>query len=193
MRRLPARKGGLWGNDPDEGPTDPHIWLDAHNAIAMTRVIAAELAHDDPANAAKYYANAAASIAASPSSTATLAARLAPVRNRPYIVFHDAYHYFEARYGLDSIGAVTVAPDRPIGPRRIAVLRDALMQGQALCIFREPQFPPDLVTTLTEGTAARVGVLDPLGANLIPGPHLYTTLLNNLAASLIHALQPKNT
>ena len=192
LRRLPARNGGLWGYDRDDGATDPHIWLDAHNAIAMVRVIAAELAHDDPANAKTYYANAAATIGGLTKLDRALSARLTAVRNRPYIVFHDGYHYFEARYGLDSIGAVTVAPDRPIGPRRVAVLRDALMRGRALCVFREPQFAPDLVITLTEGTNARVGVLDPLGANLAPGPQLYATLLNNLAASLIHCLQPKN-
>jgi len=191
VRRLPARNGGLWGYDEDDGPTDPHIWLDAHNAVAMVRVIAAELAHDDPANAKRYYANAAATIGTLVKLDRTIAARLEPIRPLPYIVFHDGYHYFEARYGLASIGSVTVAPDRPIGPRRIAVLRDAIKRGKAICVFREPQFPPDLVTTLTEGTDARVGVLDPLGADLNPGPQLYGALLNNLATSLIHCLAPK--
>jgi zinc transport system substrate-binding protein len=192
VRKLPARNGGLWGYDSDDGPADPHIWLDAHNGIAMVRVIAAELAHDDPANAKKYYANAAAAIGALVKLDRSLSARLQAVRGLPYIVFHDGYHYFEARYDLDAIGSVTVAPDRPIGPRRIAVLRDAVKHGKAICVFREPQFPPSLIPTLTEGTEARTGVLDPLGANLAPGPSLYAALLNNLASSLIHCLKPKN-
>lgn len=192
VRRLPSRNGGLWGHDSDDGPTDPHIWLDAHNAVAMVRVIAAELAHDDPANAKRYYANAAATIGGLVKLDRSLSARLQDVRERPYIVFHDGYRYFEARYGLDSIGAVTVAPDRPIGPRRIAVLRDAILHGRAVCVFREPQFPPSLISTLTEGSDARTGILDPLGANLAPGPQLYAKLLDNLAASLIHCLKPKN-
>lgn len=192
VRRLPARSGGLWGHDSDDGPSDPHIWLDAHNGVAMVRVIAAELAHADPANAKKYYANAAATIGALVKLDRSLSARLQDLRDRPYIVFHDGYHYFEARYGLDAIGSVTVAPDRPIGPRRIAVLRDAIVHGKAICVFREPQFPPSLISTLTEGTDARSGVLDPLGANLPPGPSLYAALLNNLAASLVHCLKPKN-
>lgn len=192
VRRLPARNGGLWGYDHDDGPTDPHIWLDAHNAVAMVRVIAAELAHDDPANAKRYYANAAATIGGLVKLDRSLSARLQDMRMRPYIVFHDGYHYFEARYGLAAIGAVTVAPDRPIGPRRIAVLRDAIGHGKAICVFREPQFPPTLISTLTEGSAVRTGVLDTLGANLAPGPSLYATLLNNLATSLIHCLKPKN-
>jgi zinc transport system substrate-binding protein len=197
VRRLAARHGGLWGSaqESDDGPVDPHVWLDAHNGIAMTRVIAGELAHDDPANAAKYYANATKTIADLTRVDREVAAKLAPVRNKPYIVFHDAYHYFEARYGLDSVGAVTVAPDRPIGPRRVAQLHDALMQGQALCIFREPQFPPALVKSLAEGTPARVGVLDPLGSHLIAGQYLYSEMLEDLATSLKRCLsrKPKKT
>lgn len=192
VRRLPARNGGLWGYDSGDGPTDPHIWLDAHNGVAMVRVIASELAHADPANAKRYYANAADAIGALVKLDRLLSARLQEVRTLPYIVFHDAYHYFEARYGLNAIGSVTVAPDRPIGPRRIAVLRDAIKHGKAVCVFREPQFPPALISTMTDGTAAKTGVLDPLGANLTPGPNLYATLLNNLASSLIHCLKPKN-
>ena len=197
VRRLPARHGGLWGSarEADDGPIDPHMWLDAHNAIAMTRVIAAELANADPDNAAKYYANATRAIANLTRVDREVAAKLAPVRNRPYIVFHDAYHYFEERYGLNSIGAVTVAPDRPIGPRRVAALHDALMQGKAVCIFREPQFPPELVKTLAEGTPAHVGVLDPLGSHLIAGQYLYPEMLEDLAASLRRCLsrKPKKT
>ena len=114
------------------------------------------------------------------------------MRDKPYLVFHDAYHYFEARYGLKPAGAVTVAPDRPIGPRRVEILRDAVMAGRAVCIFREPQFPPKLIETLDEGTQVRIGVLDPLGAELTPGPALYPALVRALAQSLTGCLTVKN-
>lgn len=191
VRRLPSRKGGLWGEDSDDGETDPHIWLDPRNAIAMTRAIAAELSRDDPANAKTYSANAAKSIAAIEKLDETIGKRLAPIRKRPYIVFHDGYHYFETHYGLDAVGAVTVAPDRPIGPRRIATLRGAILEGKAICVFREPQFEPALVNTLVEGSPARTDVLDPIGAELKPGPSLYAALLGNLADALADCLTPK--
>ena len=114
---------------------------------------------------------------------------LGPIRGRSYLVFHDAYRYFEARYGLTPAGAVTVAPDRPVGPRRIAQLRRMLAAGGTACIFREPQFPPKLIETLDENTAVRVGVLDPLGADLAPGPDLYPALMRALAQSLTGCLE----
>jgi len=189
VTRLAARHGGLWSDtDHDDGPTDPHIWLDPQNAIAMTRAIAEALSQADPPHAGIYRANAARRIANLEALDRELAAALAPVRDRPYLVFHDAYHYFEARYGLKSAGAVTVAPDRPVGARRIAALREAVVAGRAICLFREPQFPPKLIETLDADTKARVGVLDPLGAELQPGPDLYPRLMRNLAQSLTGCL-----
>jgi zinc transport system substrate-binding protein len=190
VRLLPARRGGLW-EDADEhghGPNDPHLWLDPRNAIAMTTAIAAKLAKLDPAHAAAYRANGEREIAALKALDRELAAKLAPLRDRRYLVFHDAYRYFEARYGLKAAGAVTVAPDRPVGPRRIETLRAAILQGRVACIFSEPQFPPKLIGTLEEGTGVRIGVLDPLGADLKPGPALYPELLRGLAQSLTKCL-----
>ncbi|HUO98934.1 MAG TPA: zinc ABC transporter substrate-binding protein [Rhizomicrobium sp.] len=189
VRLQPARRGGLWGEDEHEqGPADPHIWLDPRNAIAMTHAIAAALVRQDPADASAYRRNEAATVTMLEGLDRELAAELAPVRERPYLVFHDAYHYFEARYGLHAVGAITVSPDRPVGARRVAELRDAVSRGRVVCLFREPQFPPKLIATLDEGTRARVGVLDPLGADLQPGPALYPRLMRNLAQSLTACL-----
>jgi zinc transport system substrate-binding protein len=186
LKRLSARKGGLWDDVQavTESPTDPHIWLDPENAVLMTGAIVDALSKADPAHGALYAANGKSEIAQLKAQEKALAARLAPVRGKPYIVFHDAYQYFERRFGLSSVGAVTVAPDRPVGPRRVAALRDAIRTRAIACVFREPQFPPALIQTLAEGSHARVGVLDPLGAELTPGPDLYPKLLDDLASSL---------
>lgn len=183
--KLAARKGGLWDDDQaDESLTDPHLWLAPSNAVAMTAAIVRALSKADPDHAALYAANGRKELQVLIGLDNELKASLAPLKGRPYLVFHDAYQYFERAYGLASAGAVTVAPDRPVGPRRVSALRDAIRTRGIVCVFREPQFPPALVQTLVEGSRARVGVLDPLGADLKPGPLLYPALLKNLAASL---------
>ena len=194
MHLLPARRGGLWedGSDPEDGPTDPHLWLDPENAIAMTKVIAAALTGADGVHARAYAANRDRAIRTLAALESELAAQLTPLRGRSYLVFHDAYHYFEKRFGLSAAGAVTVAPDRPVGPRRIERLRGAVLAGQIECVFREPQFSPRLIDTLVEGSHARTGVLDPLGAEIAPGSGLYPALMHNLAASLNACLKGKN-
>jgi zinc transport system substrate-binding protein len=193
VKRLPARHGGLWGDDGDhDGPSDPHVWLDPQNAIAFTRAIGDALVQADPAHAALYRANAGRQIARLAALDREIDRTLAPVKDRPYLVFHDAYHYFEARYGLKPAGAVTVAPDRPVGARRIAELHRQVAAGGVVCLFREPQFPPKLIDALDTDTKAKIGVLDPLGADLEPGFGLYDRLLRNLAQSLAGCLTKKS-
>jgi zinc transport system substrate-binding protein len=183
--KLAARKGGLWDDDRgDDSLTDPHLWLAPANAMAMTEAIVQALSKADPDHAALYAANGRKQFLVLMALDRYLRASLAPLKDRPYLVFHDAYQYFERAYGLASAGAVTVAPDRPVGPRRVSALRDAIRTRGIVCVFREPQFAPALAQTLVEDSRARIGVLDPLGAELKPGPLLYPTLLKNLAASL---------
>jgi zinc transport system substrate-binding protein len=150
----------------------------------MTRTIASTLARSDPAHAPLYAANRDREIASLTVLEGDLRTGLVALHGRPYLVFHDAYRYFEHRFGLTPAGAVTAAPERPVGPKRIEALHGEALRGHIACIFSEPQFSPRLTETILEGTAVRTGVLDPLGAELAPGPDLYGKLLRSLAASL---------
>ena len=198
VRLLPTREGGAWEPDADEPAhehtgkgdldIDPHVWLDPDNAAAMVRAIAEALARIDPANAKLYAANAAAATGRIVALDAMLAKRLAPVKRVPFVVFHDAYQYFERHYGLTAVGSVTIAPDRIPGAKRLLALQVKIQETRAACVFAEPQFEPSLIRTVTEGTGARTGVLDPLGAALPPGPELYGKLLEGLADSLVGCL-----
>ena len=111
-------------------------------------------------------------------------AELEPVKGRGYIVFHDAYQYFERRFGVSAIGSITVSPDVLPGAERVRELQEKVRDIDATCVFSEPQFEPKLVTTITENTNAGTGVLDPIGASIDDGPELYFTLIRNMAKSL---------
>ncbi|MGI9479762.1 MAG: zinc ABC transporter substrate-binding protein [Hyphomicrobiaceae bacterium] len=167
---------------------NPHVWLDPINAKAMTRDIKDVLSAADPANAARYEANAKAVMARLTDLTAGITAKLKPFRAKGFIVFHDAYQNFERRFGLEASGSITVSPEVRVGVRRIRMLRSKVRQLGATCVFSEPQFEPKLVATVVEGTPAKSGVLDPLGASLKGGPELYFTLLRNMAASFATCL-----
>ncbi len=170
--------------DHDHAGFDGHLWLDPRNAKLLVGRIVAELAARDPADAATYRANGAALEARLEALDGELAAQLAPVADAPFIVFHDAYQYFEKRYGLTGVGSVTLSPEQPPGARRLGEIRDRIAAQQARCVFREPNFEPALVDTVIEGTVARTGILDPEGAALSEGPDLYFELMRDLAGSL---------
>lgn len=172
----------------DHGEMDMHTFLDPANAKAMVDLIETTLAKADPDNAAVYAQNAAAERLALDALIATVTARLEPVRGRPIIVFHDAYQYFEARFGLNVAGSVTVSPENLPGADRIAEIRDKLKTLEAACVFAEPNFDARIVDVLVEGTSARTGTLDPEGAALEPGPRLYDRLILGLADGLLACL-----
>ncbi|MGE5475315.1 MAG: zinc ABC transporter substrate-binding protein [Bacteroidales bacterium] len=196
VHTLPTRRGGTWEEDDhdahgghdhgghDHGAIDGHVWLDPANARVLVAAVAERLSALDPEHAAEYRANAAATDARLQALDGSLKARLAPVAGRPFVVFHDAYQYVEKRYGLAAAGSVTVDPDRPPSAKRLAALRDRLKAAGAACVFREPQFPAPVVATLAEASGARVGVLDPQGADIPPGPEQYFTLMTRLGDSL---------
>jgi len=202
LTRLTRREGPAFeAHDHDDGDNhagiapaedaefDPHLWLDPENARLWLGAIAAALAATDPDHAALYRANATAAGAELDALEARIDARLAPVRDRPFVVFHDAYQYFERRFGIPTAGAVALSDARPPGPARLARIRDRIRAAGALCLFREPQFHSPLIETVAEGTGARIGVLDPLGASLEPGPALYPTLIDALADGLSDCLE----
>ena len=111
-------------------------------------------------------------------------AELEPVKGRGYIVFHDAYQYFEKRFKVSAVGSITVSPEVLPGAERVRELQEKVRDIDAPCVFSEPQFEPKLVTTITENTYAGTGVFDPIGASIDDGPELYFTLIRNMAKSL---------
>ena len=168
----------------DDHGYDPHVWLDPVNAKAMVHEIEEALVEVDPSNAAAYEANAEALMARLDDLVTEIDAELEPVKGRGYVVFHDAYQYFETRFGVSAVGSITVSPEVLPGAERVANLQDKVRDLGATCVFSEPQFEPKLVATVTENTNAGTGVLDPLGASIKDGPDLYFTLIRNMAKSL---------
>ncbi|MFQ5985083.1 MAG: zinc ABC transporter substrate-binding protein [Alphaproteobacteria bacterium] len=188
-----ARTGPEGNGRPPSGEParDLHIWLDPLNARQIVRAVATALTALDPANADAYRGNAGVLEARLKALDEELDRELAGVRSVAYVVFHDAYRYFEHRYGMNVVAAVTVSPDQPPGARRVREVRRKLREVQARCVFHEPQFRPRLIRTLVEGMGAAIGVLDPLGAKLTPGPDLYFTLMRSLAANLKRCLSAR--
>jgi zinc transport system substrate-binding protein len=173
----------------DHSGLDPHAWLDPDNASLWLGLIAAELGKVDPANAAVYAANATKAQADIAALDATLAATLAPAKGQPVIVFHDAYGYFAAHYGLMLAGSVALGDATSPGAARLSVLRAGIEAGTPTCIFPEAQFDAALVTQMADGTGIRVGgPLDPEGSTLPQGPGLYATLMTNLADTIASCL-----
>lgn len=172
------------GHDHGHGAYDTHLWLDPANAKAMAQTIETALIAADAGNAATYQANTKKLIDDLDALDTELAETVKPIKDKPFIVFHDAYQYFEHRYGVKTAGSITVSPETLPGADRVKQMQEKVRQLGATCVFAEPQFEPKLISVITEGTAARSATLDPEAATLEPGPDLYFKLMRGIAGSL---------
>ena len=167
---------------------DSHIWLSPHNAAQMVLEISRVLSEVDSDNRHHYQRNANAVLARIESMDQEINAALLPIRDRPFVVFHDAYGYFETHYGLSVLGALSVNLNQPPSAKRVATVQRTIREHGAQCVFFEPQYNIAWAQTLAQDNLVRVGTLDPLGATLHPGPNAYFTLMQRIATAVIECL-----
>lgn len=169
------------GHGHDHSGADPHAWLDPQNATVWLGAIAEALATQDPANAETYRANAEAAQAEITAVEAEIAEGLADAGDLRFVVFHDAFQYFEARFGLRAAGALSLADDASPSASRLAEIRDAVRNSDIQCAVAEPQYDAGLIAAVFEDAAVETVIVDPVGADLEPGPEFYTQLLRAAA------------
>ncbi len=172
----------------NHGDHDPHAWLSPNNASAWLNVIAAKLSAADPDNASAYFANAAAGRTEIDALKGEISSILEPVRGKSFVVFHDAYQYFEVAFDFPASGAISLGDAADPSPARIAEIQDRVRDEGVDCVLSEPQYNPGIVAVVLDGTEANTGVLDPLGSDLETGAGMYPQLMRNLAGVLADCL-----
>ena len=175
-------------DDHGHGAHDPHAWLSLENAKTWLNLIAAELSTADPENAGTYFANAASGRMEIDSLAIEINEILDPVRGKSFVVFHDAYQYFEKSFDFPSAGAISLSDASDPSPSRVAKIQGRVKNEKVTCVLAEPQFNPGIVDTVLSGTDAKTGIIDPLGSELELGPELYSHLMRNIAKTLAGCL-----
>ena len=175
-------------HDDHEKEDDVHIWLSPDNAIKIVQKVNKVLSLYFPENSKIYNDNTTKFIDKIRSLKMELIKEMSPIKNKPYIVFHDAYQYFEKTFELNAVGSVALEGDIASSPKQISFIKDKIIKSKASCVFQEPQFDSKLVKIVVEGTNAKTGTLDPLGVNITGNKDFYLQLLTNMAKSLKECL-----
>ena len=177
-------------HDDHERPTDQHVWLDPQNAIAIVRHVAEVLSEADPTSADTYRTNATRTIRRLNELEDRTANRLASVAARPFIVFHDAYQYFENRFGLTAAGSIAINPEVAPGARQISQIRSRIAEQHIHCVLAEPQFNSDIVEALASDDHVHVGVVDPVGTTARSASEGYIGVIDRMVTELTACLGP---
>ena len=176
-------------HDHRPGSLDAHLWLSSVNARVIAAKMAADLGAADPQNQARYTANAKVFGERLDALDARLKARLSGVAGKPYFVFHEAFDYFEATYGLKHTGVFSVAAEVQPGAQHVAAMRKRLQEVGKTCVFSEPPLRPRLAETLTAGLPVTLAELDALGGTMPADAQGYERLLENLGNELAGCLE----
>ena len=171
-------------HDDHEKEDDVHIWLSPDNAIKIVKKVNKELNLFFPENAKIYNENSTKMINKISILKSELKKELSTIKDKPYIVFHDAYQYFEKDFGLNAVGSIALEDDVASSPKQISYIKNKIVNSNVSCVFQEPQFDSKLVKTVVEDTNAKVGTLDPLGVNIVGDEDFYLQLLRNMSKSL---------
>ncbi|MGY9051947.1 MAG: zinc ABC transporter substrate-binding protein [Alphaproteobacteria bacterium] len=198
LNLLQYRESGAWdkhlhegddGHDDHDAHKDEHdddvnlhVWLDPENAKSIVNYVVKELTFINPKNHEIYEENGKRYIEKLNNLDAELKISLSGLQDKPFIVFHDAYQYFERAFNLNAVGSISLRDDiHSVSPNRIKEIKDKIKKTNAECVFREPQFSDRLINTIAEKADIKVGTLDPLGASLQNDKGLYFTLMRELA------------
>jgi len=160
---------------------DPHAWLSAKNASVWLSVIAAHLSEIDPKNKETYKTNAAVGQKDITDLATDISKTLSGVQGRSFIVYHDAFQYFENDFNFTAAGAISPSDAAPVSPARIAAIRSMIEKEGIDCILSEPQYSQGLIQSVSSGTEVNLGIIDAIGAGITIGPDLYNTLMRNMA------------
>jgi zinc transport system substrate-binding protein len=176
----PAERGPP-GTDPDhhEAGKDPHIWLSPRLLKIQATTMARALAEVDPAHRADYDRRLAAFHERLEALDEALRAKLGPLREKAFFVFHPAWGYFAHDYGLRQV-AIEVEGKEPSDRELTQVQRQARQSG-AKVILVQPQISGRGAQAVAQAAGAKLVTADPLAEDL-PATleHVADVLANSL-------------
>ena len=185
-----------FGEDPhdhhhdghDHGSHDPHFWLGIDQVEVASSYISNKLVEVDPQNADVYKKNLEVFLSQLADKKRSIEAQLAPVKDKGYYVFHDAYSYYEDEFGLNKLGHFTVSPERKPGAKTLISIKKTLAKQDVQCVFSEPQFTPAVIESVVRGSSTQKGQLDPVGSDIEVGKGSYFEFLQQLTDSYTSCL-----
>ncbi len=110
------------------GEFNMHLWMSPEIAQKTAVAIHEKLLELMPQDKVKLDANLQHFEAELADTDKRIISQLAPVKDKGYFVFHDAYTYFEKHYGLSPTGHFTVNPEIQPGAQRLHQIRTQLVE-----------------------------------------------------------------
>jgi len=168
---------------------DLHIWLDPDNAIIMSRAIANQLKKIDPEHSQDYAANVQQLITKIQAVDQSLQIQLAPIKQTPMLVFHNAWRYFEKHYGIEAINAISMSSIKQLSLSKAQSIQALLAEKNIRCLLGEYPEPAAMLQRLAQKNNLKLLRLDVMGTQISLSANSYIELLEQTAEGFL-ACQP---
>lgn len=137
---------------------NPHLWMDPVLAKQYVFKIRDALVAADPEHAAAYRRNAADYDRMLDDLVVRVRRQIdtIPPSRRYMIVFHNAWQYYNDRFGITTLGFVERNPGQEPNPAQIAALIDLAKSHGVRAVFSEPEYSPKILYSIAQGAGINV-------------------------------------
>jgi manganese/iron transport system substrate-binding protein len=137
---------------------NPHLWMDPVLAQRYVEKIRDALAAADPAHADAFRRNAASYNARLAELTKNIQRQIdtIPPSHRYMIVFHNAWQYYNDRFGITTLGFVERNPGQEPNPQQVARLIDLAKAHHVHGVFSEPEYSPKILYSIAQSAGIHV-------------------------------------
>jgi zinc transport system substrate-binding protein len=166
---------------------DPHIWLNTQNVLTIAEEIRDRLVDIDPEGQMAFNANYNQFAKRVISLKTQWQQRLQTSPRTSYMVFHNAFAYFEFEFGLEHVLTMVEDSEVPPGARQMLKVRQSIYDLNPSCLLLDAAANEALISTLMSKQTVTMVQIDLLGANLAEGEgyeHLMENLVNGFSLCL---------
>ncbi|MCV3769409.1 MAG: zinc ABC transporter substrate-binding protein [Wolbachia pipientis] len=158
---------------------DLHIWLSLENAKNMVYYINTILSNIDKENSHRYNHNANKAVERIDQEIEKIANELSDLKDKRYIVTHDAYQYFEKYFNLNHPSVIlSIEEDAYMGMRSLMKLKKIMKEEDIKCIFSPSR--EDSIKPKAFSDDIKIAILDPIGLGIEPGKDAYLAIINSM-------------
>jgi zinc transport system substrate-binding protein len=169
------------------GQVDAHLWLDSGNAVIIAAAVTARLVDLDATNAAAYQQNLAQFRRSADKLNTSIKGLFQRSTGNTYIVYHNAYQYFEKQFGLRHQFALLADPETEPGIRATLNGRRQIKQNRPGCLLREATSSQAVIDNMLNGYELKTVTVDLLGEEVLRAG-TYIELINNVAVDFSNCM-----
>ncbi len=167
---------------------DGHIWLSPANAKIIATEMKKQLSNIYPQYENTFAHNLKQLIHKLSQLQQQVSQQLQNIHDKPYVIFHDAWQYFENEFNLKNGHYVSSGAEHKTGIKHLSKLRQQISQLRIRCMYYEPPHIPKLIARLSAKNNIEILPLDPLALQYKAGSELYFRSIKQVTTQFVSCL-----